>query len=162
MKKLFPLILGLLGLGGGVAAGHFLKPAEEAHGEETACAPTEAGAEEVVASDIATIPEFVKMNNQFVVPVIDEGKVVALVVMSISLEVNPGQGEVVYQREPKLRDGFLRVLFDHANTGGFEGAFTENGTMKALRSQLFEMAQTILGKAVKDVLITDIVRQDNE
>ena len=70
-------------------------------------------------------PEYVKLNNQFVVPVVEDGRVAAMVVLSLSLEVEAGNTEAVYQREPKLRDAFLQVLFDHANVGGFCGSFTD-------------------------------------
>jgi len=82
------------------------------------------------------------------------------VILSISLEVTPGSTESVYAMEPKLRDIFLRVLFDHANAGGFRGAFTQSNTMDVLRSALREAAAATLGKALSDVLIIDIVRQD--
>ncbi len=62
--------------------------------------------------------------------------------------------------EPKLRDVFLRVLFDHANAGGFSGSFTKTTRMNTLRMGLLEAAQKALGPVVSDVLIVDVVRQD--
>ncbi len=60
-----------------------------------------------------------------------------------------------------MRDSFLQVLFDHANAGGFDGAFTEAGAMDQLRGALREVAQRDLGEElVKDVLILEIARQD--
>ena len=64
--------------------------------------------------------EYVKLSNQFVVPVVKGKTVVSLVVLSLSLEVPEGQKDAVFRREPKLRDSFLQVLFDHANIGGFD------------------------------------------
>ncbi|MEO8530640.1 MAG: flagellar basal body-associated FliL family protein [Deltaproteobacteria bacterium] len=160
MKKILALLLPILGLGGGIAAGVMLQPKPEDHAA-TECAPvTEEVSAEVPEGVDVNVPEFVKLNNQFIVPIIKEGKTDALVVLSLSLEVQPGKTELVYQREPKLRDAFLRTLFDHANLGGFSDNFTENGTMLTLRTHLLESAQAVLGKAVKDVLVIDIVRQD--
>jgi flagellar FliL protein len=105
--------------------------------------------------------DYVKLNNQFVVPVVQNGRVAALVILSISLEVTAGTSEKVYQVEPKLRDGFLQVMFDHANAGGFMGTFTDGSNMILLREALREVAQSTLGADVSDVLIVDIVRQDN-
>ena len=105
--------------------------------------------------------EYVKLNNQFIVPVVQKGTVQSLVILSISLEVALGESEKVFQLEPKLRDSFLQVMFDHANSGGFDGAYTNSNTMEVLRTALFETARGILGKTVSDVLIIDIVRQDN-
>ena len=66
----------------------------------------------------------------------------------------------IYAIEPKLRDALLRVLFDHAHIGGFDGAFTESGRLSLLRVGLLEAAQATLGPVVTDILITDIVRQE--
>jgi hypothetical protein len=84
-----------------------------------------------------------------------------LVVLSLSVEVDTGQSSAVFDREPRLRDSFLRVMFAHANAGGFDGAFTEASAMEPLREALREAAQGTVGAAnVRDILITDITRQD--
>lgn len=171
---LIPLVLLIVGLGGGVGAGLFLAPpAPEMPAEEIVCPePDGHDAEEMLAdghgdpSDTAEPEEenadrdYAKLNNQFVVPVVEEGLVAALVVVSLSVEVDTGQSPEVYSREPKLRDAFLQVLFDHANTGGFSGAFTSTSNMRSLRDGLRENAQRIVGDLVHDVLIVEIVRQD--
>ncbi|MFO1203542.1 MAG: flagellar basal body-associated FliL family protein [Tabrizicola sp.] len=171
LGKLIPVILALVGLGGGVGAGYVLRPAPaaeehaaeeaepaaEGHGEATAEGETtdhEAAAEEGA-------PEYVKLNNQFVVPVVEKDRVAAMVVLSLSLEVEAGSTEDVYKREPKLRDVFLQVLFDHANTGGFSGSFTDGSNLIVLRTSLKEAAALVLGPVIHDVLITDIARQDS-
>ena len=104
--------------------------------------------------------DYVKLNNQFVVPIVESGRVGALVVMSLNLEVAAGQAEEIYQLEPKIRDGLLQVMFDHANAGGFSGDFTKASRMNVLRTALKEAAQKMLGNTVSDVLIIDVVRQD--
>ncbi|MBY5971523.1 flagellar basal body-associated FliL family protein [Pseudooceanicola marinus] len=165
MKKLLPILLIVLGIGGGAGAGLMLRPAPEVPAEGAA-EGMEAPAEEM-AEPMAEPPEeeltdreYVKMNNQFIIPVITDEKIGALVVMSISLEVELGGQELVYAREPKLRDAFLQVMFDHANVGGFDGAFTNSNNLDVLRAALFGVARKVLGPTVSDVLITDIARQD--
>jgi len=81
-------------------------------------------------------------------------------VLSLTLEVTPDLEQVVFEREPRLRDGFLRVILDHANTGGFDGTFTSNGAVDAVKARLMETARAELGDGVKDVLLLDIARQD--
>ena len=71
-----------------------------------------------------------------------------------------GNKENVFEVEPKLRDSFLQVMFNHANAGGFDGVFTEGEKMSDLRGSLFEAAREILGEVATDILIFDIVRQD--
>ncbi len=148
MGKLIPLILAMVGLGAGAGAGIFLRhpaePAEMAEHQEPK-AP----------------PEYVKMSNQFVIPVVEGGRVTAMVVLSLSLEVTAGSTEAVYAIEPKLRDAFLQVLFDHANAGGFRGAFTDGANLVLLRAALMETATKAAAELVTDVLIVEIVRQDS-
>lgn len=159
MKKLLPLILLLVGAGAGVGAGIFLRPAPDpemaAPSEEVADPSEKSGTPEDNLDR-----EYVKMNNQFVVPVVNGDAVQALVVLSLSLEVPAGQKDAIYSREPKLRDSFLQVLFDHANVGGFDGAFTNANNLAVLRSALREVAQKDMGDQISDVLIIEIARQD--
>ncbi|MEP6018666.1 MAG: flagellar basal body-associated FliL family protein [Paracoccaceae bacterium] len=166
IKKILPIILLVIGAGGGVGAGLALRPAPttEATGEESAESSQEAEIKEAAGEESEdgenTTHEYVKMSNQFVIPVVDSEQVKALVVMSLSLEVTLGSKAEVYEREPKIRDSFLQVLFDHANIGGFDGAFTDSENMDAMRQALREIAQRDLGDVVSDVLILDIARQD--
>jgi flagellar FliL protein len=153
IRKLLPFLLGLLGLGIGIGAGLFLRPP-----------PAEPSAEEIAMAEETepTSPsEYVKLNNQFIVPIVEDGRVVSLVILSLSLEVETGTMETVFQHEPKLRDVFLQVMFDHANSGGFRGTFTDSANLLLLRRALTEAAKSVLGKDVKDVLISDINRQDS-
>jgi flagellar protein FliL len=163
IRKLLPLLLALVGLAGGLGAGVFLRPAPEPAEVDAEATDTHAEADKEAGDHEAApgLTEFVKMNNQFVVPVVERGKVSALVVLSLSLEVETGTTESIYEREPKLRDVFLQVLFDHANVGGFSGSFTDGANLVVLRTSLREAAGLVLGKTVKDVLITDIARQDS-
>lgn len=156
------MLLAFMGLGAGVGGGLMLRPVSDAsdHAVDESAETAATGASATPAAEVG-VPEYVKMNNQFVVPVVKEGRVVAMVVMSLSLEVEPGMTEAVYEREPKLRDAFLQVLFDHANVGGFSGSFTDGSNLVILRTSLKEAAGLILGATVKDVLITDIARQDS-
>ena len=146
MKKLLLLLtLAILATSGGMAAGFFLRPSgtlgHSGHG-----------------TDLPS--EYAKLNNQFIVPVVEEGRVTSMVVLTLSLEIAAGQSERIFAQEPKLRDAFLQVLFAHANAGGFRGSFTEPANLMPLRKALLEQAKTILDATVSDVLITDIARQD--
>ncbi|MEX3316343.1 flagellar basal body-associated FliL family protein [Sulfitobacter sp. PS-8MA] len=162
LKQILPIVLLLIGTGAGVGAGMALRPAPEAAAPQEAEAPKEAEPAEPYGPDNpAPMMEYAKLNNQFVVPIIKDREVAALVVLSLSMEVTEGNKDVVFQREPKLRDSFLGVLFDHANMGGFEGAFTDANNIAVLRNALREVAQKDMGKdVVSDVLILEIARQD--
>lgn len=164
MAKLLPIILLVVGIAIGGGAGVFLAPAPEAPCEGEDCPKEETKEKEDAKEEEEETPDqpvqFIAMKNQFVVPVVRDDRVVSLVVMSISLEVREGTSEVIFLREPKLRDSFLKVLFDHAAIGGFDGPFTESERLSVLRVALLEAAQNDIGKDVSDILITDIVRQE--
>lgn len=168
--KLFPALLLLVGLAAGVGAGLFFRPppeeallAENPCGDISAPPDTDHASNEDHSGDHAeeaTGQAYVKFNNQFIVPVVGDERVRSLVVLSLSVEVRAGRQEEVYAREPKLRDAFLQVFFDHANMGGFQGAFTSSNNMDVLRQALRETARKIAGDLISDVLIMDINRQD--
>ncbi len=186
MRKLLPFIMGVLGLLAGGGTGYVLRPhqadpttegvavvpqpetpeghaAPQDHAPETdhAVSADAHDTGHAESSDHPGATEYVKLNNQFVVPVISEDEVSALVILSLTLAVKADSGGQVFSVEPKLRDSFLQVLFDYANADGFSGAFTQSGRMDRLRKALLEAARGILGETVGDVLIVDIVRQDN-
>ena len=164
MGKILPLLLAFIGVAAGIGAGFVLRPEPTAEvethqspdGETTSETGDHKGEEELEPSAL----EYVKLNNQFVIPVVDDTRVAALVVVSLTVEVAQGRKEEVYIREPKLRDAFLQVFFDHANTGGFKGTFTNANNMSILRKALLETAIDTTGDLVSDVLIMDIARQD--
>ena len=161
MRKLLPVLLALAGLALGAGVGLFLRPeapAQAAHDPAQEKPAADAAQGEPGKPDGAQ--DYVKLNNQFIVPIVKSGRVVSLVILSLSLQVATGTGAKVYAAEPKLRDAFLQVLFDHANSGGFSGNFTEGDKMQLLRDALLEVAVKVMGSLVTDVLIVDIVRQD--
>lgn len=164
MGKLVPILLAFVGLGAGIGGGLMFRPSQVEVVEINPCGEIESdGANGVdTASEAAddTDAVYVKLNNQFVIPVVADGDVKSLVVLSLTLEVSADGQDQVYQHEPKLRDVFLQVLFAHANAGGFDGAFTNDRQMTLLRDALREIAKKTFGARIRDVLIVDLVRQD--
>lgn len=181
LRLIQPVAIVLIAAVGGWVAGYLLRPpgtettalepgaavsqgdsdghiaAEDASHSGSEETPGTADHEEGTAAE----HDYVKLNNQFVIPVVEKDRVAALVILSLSLEIPSGGSDAVFAAEPKLRDTFLRVLFDHANSGGFSGSFTEGANLAALRNALLEAGQGVLGERLTAVLIGDIVRQDN-
>ncbi|MBI6629392.1 flagellar basal body-associated protein FliL [Pontibaca salina] len=153
LARLLPILLVPLAIGTGGGAALYLMPPQE-HEETTTFSWHEPA--DAQSGD----HDYIKMNNQFVIPVVSRDRITALVILSLSLEITRGQRQRVYEREPKLRDSFLRVLFDHANMGGFNGPFTQEVRLAPLRVALRDAAQRELGKDIHNVLIVDIARQD--
>ena len=156
MLKLLPIILPVLGLGAGIGAGVLMPPAQRQAAE---CpAPTDTAAKGAPALPDTPV-EYMKLNNQFVVPLISGNDVTSMVIVSLSIEITQGRQETIYAIEPKLRDAFLRVLFDHASLGGFEGNFLSHLGLDTLRLALREIGQKTAGPVLHDVLIVDLVKQ---
>ena len=172
MKFLVPLLIALLGLGAGVGAGVALKPAPEAEAAGKEAAACDAQAEGCPAEDPfepQPAPEaehgsalkIVALEKPFVVPVFASDKVVAMVVLSVAVEIDAGAESAVRDAQPRLRDGYLAVMFRHANSGGFDGAFTEGRKMDDLRSALLATTREIFPEVkIGGVLITEIAKQD--
>ena len=173
MKKLLPIILILIGVGGGIGAGVMLRPAPEEHAEAPqapGCDPAQdlhcgEDAGHAMVADVHAVPdptvvyEYVSLPKQFVIPLISKDRVSALVVLTISIETAEGTSAALLERQPRLRDSFLQVLFTHANSGGFDGAFTTGQSMTDLRGSLLQVARRIVGDSVNSVLIEEIVKQ---
>ena len=180
MKKLLPVLIGLLGLAAGIGAGVLLKPApapattaacgelDAAHGEATQgeagtpCAPDPFSPAKPEAKKHADELAYVPMDKPFVVPVFAGEKVVAMVVVSLSVETDTESAHAIEAVKPRLRDGFLKVMFRHANSGGFDGSFTSGQKIEDLKSALLASAREVMPDTpVDEVLITEIARQDS-
>jgi flagellar basal body-associated protein FliL len=151
MAKILPILLMLLGLAGGAGAGFMLRPdPPEAVEEADAKAPPQAEAAPSAIYDL---------DGQFLVPLVEDGRVVSLVVVELALQVDEMAQDSVAAKEPLLRDRLLQILFDHANVGGFDGLFTSNNNMTLLRRVLLEEAGQVMQEGVvQEVLITNILR----
>lgn len=164
IKKLLPIVFLGAGLAAGVGAGLALAPSkaemDKSEIKPDAGAAKDAKSDKAKKDEKADAYEYLKLTKQFVVPVVADEEITALVTMSLSLEARPGITETFYEMEPKLRDSFLQVLFDHANTGGFDGAFTTSDNLEVLRRSLLEVAQKDFGQDVSRVLIMSVSRQD--
>ena len=169
--KLLVLLLAPLGLVGGLAAGHFAAPVPETPEEEVHAAADSTTGEDKTGG-AAKAPdkkrsappdgeaEYAKLDKQFVVPIIEGEEVSALVVVTMAIEVDQGATDLVYLHEPKLRDEFLNVLFNHGQSGAFQGSFTEPRNLNDLRASLNEAAIHVIGDVSREVLLTSIIRQD--
>ena len=172
MKKLIPIIIILVFAGAGVAAGLMLKPDEEMAIAEMGPCGDDPNTHDKGDDTIALISEkpnpasnvtydYVKLNNQFIVPMIKGDVVRSVAIVALSIEVKAGTSDKVYSVEPRLRDSFLQALFDHASLGGFDGDFATTENLLRMRRSLKQSAVAVLGDLVNDVLVTDIARQDN-
>ena len=89
MMKFIPIIALILGAGAGAFGGLSLQPADD----ESQMESEESKAEEETEADLsdASDLQFLKLNNQFIVPVISNESVTSVVVVSLGLEVASGE-----------------------------------------------------------------------
>ncbi|MFP7569303.1 flagellar basal body-associated FliL family protein [Marivita sp. S2033] len=162
IKKILPLISLILGLAAGGATAIVLAPTAQ----DTAVEGGEAAHErnDVQAGDdhgsTASDTEIVKLPNQFVVPVILDNRVRAMVILTVALEVEPDQADQVRTLEPKLRDIFLAELFDLAALDGFRDELISRKTLELVKASLTQRAKDVLNHRNVRVLVTDMARQD--
>ena len=162
MKKLLPIILLLVGIGAGVGAGLALRP-EPAPVEETEAGESEEHAEKSAKGDEEGPPtgrEYIDLVDQFIVPVVNDDAVSSLILITLTIEAEAGSREAIFEAEPRIRGALLQTMFDHANIGGFSGAFTNSSKLDRLRKTFLEVAQKAYGDEITDVLIVQITRQD--
>lgn len=159
MKKIVALVIVILGVVGGGAAGVFLKPAPET--DHSAQDSEEAEAAET-AAEAASPRSFVKIGRQTIVPVVEDGQTQALMLFEIAVDVPADVSAEVHELEPKLRDAFLRELFRMSHTGAFMNNFTDDRIIDELRRNLTRAAQEKIGKKSAEVLILDVMRQEME
>jgi hypothetical protein len=171
MKLLLPILLAIFGLVGGAGAGWYLKPIPEPVAEPcldaegnpqdpAACAPEiDPHAVEHAPTEGADASEFITLDRQFIVPIVEDDTVAAMMVLTLNLEVAPGKMERAFRNEPKLRDMMLRALFEHAYTGGFSGDFTAEHLVRELRGNLLAAGREVIGSDLRNVLIADMIRQ---
>ena len=174
MKKfLMPLAMIMIGVGVGGGAAYFTRGGNEAEDAplpdlpqdalaEQPCGPLldDADSDVVEAIEIASPTEFALLDKQFLVPVIEDEALSAMMLVTISVEVPEGTMDQVFEKEPRLRDRMLQDMFAHANIGGFAGNFTHSDKMQTLRRDLLRSAREIVGDTALDILVLDIVRQE--
>lgn len=163
-KKLLPLLALLFGLAGGGAAAIFLAPpADTADSQDHPGTHTESDrpqkSDDGQQGDPETL-EIVKLPSQFVVPVILDNRVRAIVILTVALEVEAGKGDQVRSLEPKLRDTFLAELFALAAMEGFRDELISRKTLELVKRALTERSKEVLRLDHVTVLITDMARQD--
>lgn len=162
MKKMIPVLLVLIGVAGGLGAGVFLKPQPDGAEVSETTAPSEA-TESDMSRENGGAPAnraFVKVGRQTIIPVLEDGQTRALMMFELAVDVPAARANVVHEMEPRLRDAFLRELFQMSYTGAFLTNFTDDRVIEELRRNLTRAARQQIGDDAREVLILDVMRQE--
>ncbi|MEM7728176.1 MAG: flagellar basal body-associated FliL family protein [Pseudomonadota bacterium] len=104
--------------------------------------------------------EYIKFKRQFVVPVLKNEAVDALILLNLGIEVSASRRDEMFRKEPRFRDAFIRELLQLSDRGYFDQELTSPDTYEVLRETLARAAKEISEDGVTDVLILDLSRQD--
>jgi hypothetical protein len=169
IRKLIPILLPVIALLGGAFGGDMLRaPADAANAAtgDHAAEPADDGHSPAKsdhgASDDHGNTEadgWFTFPTQFFVPLARRGDMNDLMIITLTLQTDAASIEAMRKKEHALRDALLRQLLIHANTGGFDGNYTSERTLVALRQDLLKAAVTVTDLPLKAVLIEDIARQ---
>jgi len=180
MKKLLPIIIAVVGLVGGLAAGTVMKPdaiAGEAHAADKEGGDKYASEDghakdgkgdggdygkpsKYGKSDKDNDHIYVGLKKPFFAPVLQNNNRHTLIRLDIHLEVPADLEDIISKHEPKLRDGFLRTVMSFAHEGGFSRVHGSEG-FEVLSDDLLLSARSVLGNDVKAVLIGEILTRDS-
>lgn len=159
IKKLMTIAVPVLALVGGAFGGDMLRGSaakDDTHAE----AGAEDGAEVAVAKPEHTMgePAWFRFPTQFFVPLVRQGDMRDMMILTLTLQTDAETLPKLAKKEHALRDTLLRQLMIHANTGGFDGNFTADRNLAALRESLAAAARAATDLPVSAVLIEDIAR----
>ena len=114
-----------------------------------------------VAAEALEEPQILSFQDEFIVPLVNRGRVTGHVVVALGLESRTLAIDELVAREPLYRDRTLEALLRHAALGAFDDGFVEPLEMNRLRLSLNEAILPVLpdGKQAT-VLITGIDRRD--
>lgn len=167
MQKIIALVIVLFGVGGGLGLGVALRPGGAAPGPDDAvagAASAEAAGEldggDGDDGEAGADRDYVQIGRQIIIPVVKDGETQALMLFDLALDVPSSMTERTYAAEPRLRDAFLRELFEMSYTGAFSSTYTDERIIEEVRGKLRAAARRVLGDAVAEVLILDIMRQE--
>lgn len=104
--------------------------------------------------------DFINFKRQFVVPVLKDNAVEALILINLALEVPASERDNMFRMEPRFRDAFIRELLQLSDDGYFDQELTSSDTYEILRETLSRAADDISDGGVNKVLILDLSRQD--
>jgi flagellar protein FliL len=103
---------------------------------------------------------FYKFSREFVVPIIRDSRVDALVILNISLEVEGDTAQKLFTLDPKLRDNIMSTLIVLSNEPGLFDNMTQVENYERIRSQVLENLRNVIPEGINNVLILDFAKQD--
>jgi len=103
---------------------------------------------------------YYKFSREFVIPIMRDGQVTALVILHIQLEVDSSIESSLFSMEPKLRDNIMTTLVEISHDGHLFDNLTEPESYESIRALVLEGLKTVKSEGIENILILDMARQD--
>lgn len=103
---------------------------------------------------------YFKFSREFVVPIMADGSVRALVILHIQLEVDSDIESSLFSMEPKLRDNIMTTLIEISHNGKLFDNLTDPEAYESIRALVLEGLREVTSEGIENVLIVDFARQD--
>lgn len=180
MKHLITAFVAIACIVAGGVGGHFLRSsgatpeaavAEQsdedggAEAAETAPAPADtvsnsSPGKAAAAGKNASALSFHRFSREFIVPLIDNGRVSSLVILNINLEVDAAVSQTLFSMEPALRDNIMTTLITLSNDGRTFESISSIENYESMRAMILMNLKKTVPNGINNVLILDMARQD--
>lgn len=103
---------------------------------------------------------YYKFSREFVVPLIENGRVSSLVILNINLEIDASASGQMFSMEPALRDNIMTTLISLANDGRTFQTLSNIESYESMRAMVLMNLRKLVPNGIRNVLILDMARQD--
>lgn len=103
---------------------------------------------------------YYKFSREFVVPILEDGKVASLVIINLHIEADPKISQELFRMDPKLRDNIMTTLIALSGDGRTFNEVTNVNTYETLRATIRKNLEAIVPNGVRNILIVDMAKQD--
>lgn len=180
MKHLITALVAIACIVAGGVGGHFLRSSgaapeqvvagEGAEGEAVETEVAEPAAASATSNDShgkaasggrnAPALSYYRFSREFIVPLINDGRVSSLVILNINLEVDSTASQTLFSMEPALRDNIMTTLITLSNDGRTFESISSIENYESLRAMILMNLKTAVPSGINNVLILDMARQD--
>lgn len=103
---------------------------------------------------------YYKFSREFVVPLIENGRVSSLIILNINLEIDASASGQLFSMEPALRDNIMTTLISLANDGRTFQTLSNIESYESMRALVLMNLRKSVPSGIRNVLILDMARQD--
>ena len=103
---------------------------------------------------------YFKFSREFIIPIMNGGEVISLVILNISLEADARSGGTLFTQEPKIRDRIMTSLIAISNDGQTLVNLTKVENFETIRTVVLKDLQYMFpNEGISNVLILDVGKQ---